>query len=228
MKAPTKAIVLAAGRGERMRPLTDSTPKPLLPVGGKPLIRWHLDALARAGVRDIVINLSWLGSQISAALGDGREIGLRIRYSEEGSPPLETGGGIFKALPFLGPEPFLVVNGDVWCDFDFTSLRLEPGADARIVLVPNPPQHPRGDFALDGDAVVENERDRATYSGIGVYRPEFFAGCEPGRFPLAPLLRRAIAAKRLKGELYGGRWHDIGTPERLATLDRELRSAGVQ
>jgi MurNAc alpha-1-phosphate uridylyltransferase len=217
-----KAMVLAAGKGERMRPITDRIPKPLVPVAGKPLITYHLEALARAGVKDVVINLSHLGAQIPAALGDGSRFGLRIEYSDEGPVPFETGGGIFNALPLLGPAPFIVVNGDVWTDFDFSALALDPGADARLVLVPNPPHVARGDFGLDGDAVIESDRDRFTYSGIGVYSPEFFEGCTPGKFPLLPLLKRAIAAGRLRGQVYRGAWSDIGTPERLATLEREI------
>ncbi len=220
-----KAMLLAAGRGERMRPLTDHTAKPLLPVGGKPLIAWHLGALARAGVRDVIINLSWLGSQIRAALGDGQQFGVQIRYSEEGSPPLETGGGILHALPLLGPQPFLVVNGDTFTDIDLgalNSMSLSPAADALLVLVPNPPQHPEGDFMLDGDSVVDRDGPRLTYSGIGVFSPALFAGCTAVRFPLLPLLQRAIAAGRLKGQRHDGRWCDIGTAERLAALDREL------
>jgi MurNAc alpha-1-phosphate uridylyltransferase len=220
-----KAIVLAAGRGERMRPITDRMPKPLVPVAGKPLIAYHLEALARAGVHDVVINLSHLGAQIPAALGDGSRFGVRIQYSDEGPVPFETGGGIFNALPLLGPAPFIVVNGDIWTDFDFSGLALDPGADARLVLVPNPPHVARGDFGLEGDYVIESDRDRFTYSGIGVYSPEFFAGCEPGKFPLLPLLKRAIAARRLRGQVYRGEWSDIGTPERLALLEQQLRSS---
>jgi N-acetyl-alpha-D-muramate 1-phosphate uridylyltransferase len=219
-----KAIVLAAGRGERMRPITDRIPKPLVPVAGKPLIAYHLEALARAGVRDIVINLSHLGAQIPAALGDGSRFGVRIQYSDEGPVAFETGGGIFNALPLLGPAPFIVVNGDIWTDFDFSALALDPGADARLVLVPNPPHVARGDFGLDGDFIIESDRDRFTYSGIGVYSPEFFAGCQPGKFPLLPLLKRAIAARRLRGQVYRGEWSDIGTPERLAQLEEQLRT----
>lgn len=217
-----KAIVLAAGRGERMRPLTDELPKPLLEVGGKPLIRYHLEALARAGIEEVVINLAWLGCRLREALGE-RAAGLPIRYSDEGPVALETGGGIFRALEWLGPGPFLVVNGDIWTDYDFARLALDERSLARIVLVPNPPQHPRGDFGFDGRNVDESTPERYTYSGIGLYRPEFFAGCAPGRFPLLPLLRRAIAAGRLRGEVHRGRWYDIGTPERLAALDAELR-----
>ena len=217
-----KAIVLAAGRGERMRPLTDTTPKPLLPVAGKPLIGYHLEALARAGIRDVVINLSWLGSCIRDALGDGGAYGVRITYSDEGPVALETGGGIFNALPLLGSGPFLVVNGDIWTDVDFSCLILEPDALARLVLVVNPPQHPRGDFGLEGDFIVERETDRFTYSGVGIYRPEFFAGCTPGKFPLLPLLKRAIAARQLRGQLHRGDWSDVGTPERLAALESRV------
>jgi N-acetyl-alpha-D-muramate 1-phosphate uridylyltransferase len=220
-----KAMVLAAGRGERMRPLTDTIPKVLLEAGGRPLIGYLLAALARAGIRDVVINLSWLGGRIRAALGTGTEYGVRIVYSDEGPVALETAGGIFHALPLLGAEPFLVVNGDVWTDFDFGSLALDSRAHARIVLVPNASHHPRGDFGLEGNSVVHGETERYTYSGIGLYRPEFFAGCKPGRFPLLPLLRRAIDAHRLRGQLYRGAWIDIGSPERLAELDARLRRA---
>ena len=243
-----KAMILAAGRGERMRPLTDRLPKPLLEVGGRSLIEWHLLALARAGITDIVVNLSWQGERIPAALGDGARLGVRLRYSDEGPVALETGGGIFRALPLLGSGPFLVVNGDVWTDFDFAQ-RPVPDADAfaALVMVPNPPQHPRGDFALrprlaaGGDAeapladvitdpaVLEaaDAPPRHTYSGIGVFRPEFFEGCVDGRFPLLPLLRRAGAAGRLRGRLYQGLWSDVGTPERLRDLDDRLAGGAL-
>jgi N-acetyl-alpha-D-muramate 1-phosphate uridylyltransferase len=221
-----KAMLLAAGRGERMRPLTDHTPKPLLLAGGKPLIVWHLEALARAGVGDVIINLSWLGPQIRAVLADGRNFGLRIHYSEEGSPPLETGGSIFHALPVLGPEPFLVVNGDTFTDIDLGALRLSAAADARLVLVPNPPQHPKGDFDLDGETVVDREPRPFTYSGIGVFSPALFTGCTAGGFPLLPLFQRASAAGRLHGQRHDGLWRDIGTPARLAALDQELAQKG--
>jgi len=218
-------MVLAAGRGERMRPITDTLPKPLVPVAGKPLIAYHLERLARAGIKDVVINLSWLGDRIRAALGDGRrDYGLSITYSEEGPVPLETGGGIFKALPLLGTGPFLVVNGDTWSDIDYAHLALEDGAHGRIVLVQNPTHNSRGDFGLEGDVVVDRDVDRFTYSGVGVYRPEFFTGCSPGRFPMLPLLKRAIAARLLRGELHRGEWCDVGTPERLAALDAEVRA----
>jgi N-acetyl-alpha-D-muramate 1-phosphate uridylyltransferase len=213
-----RAMLLAAGRGERMRPLTDATPKPLLMVRGKPLIVHHLERLARCGVRDVVINVAWLGDRIRAALGDGAAFGVSIRYSEEGAQALETGGGIFQALPWLGSEPFLVVNGDVFTDFDFAALSIGPEAWAHLLLVPNPAQHPQGDFALEDGRVVEAGAARWTYSGIGLYRAALFEGCRPGRFPLLPLLRRAIAAGRLSGQIYHGAWSDVGTVERLAAL----------
>jgi N-acetyl-alpha-D-muramate 1-phosphate uridylyltransferase len=227
---PRNAMLLAAGRGERLRPITDTVPKPLVQIAGQPLIGYHLEALARAEVSQVVINLSWLGEKIRAALGDGRRYGVRIAYSEEGPVPLETGGGIYRALPLLGPEPFLVVNSDVWTNMDFSRVpTLEEGADACLMLAPNPPQHPRGDFGLEGDLVVERDTDRFTYTGIGLYRAQFFAGCAPGRFPLLPLLKRAIAARRLRGEVYRGEWLDIGSPERLAWLDaRERAARGAQ
>jgi MurNAc alpha-1-phosphate uridylyltransferase len=217
-----KAMLLAAGRGERMRPLTDSVPKPLVPVGGRALIVWHLLALARAGIREVVINLSWLGAQLRDALGDGSKFGVSIAWSDEGPVPLETGGGIFRALRLLGPDPFLVVNADIWTDIDFGRLGLEPEAHAHLVLIPNPPHHPRGDFGLEGDRVVNRETGRLTYTGVGVYRLEFFAGCAEGRFPLLPLLNRAIAAGRARGEVHRGQWCDVGTAERLASLSARL------
>ncbi len=226
-----KAMVLAAGRGERLRPITDTLPKPLVTVGGKPLIVHHLEALTRAGIREVVINLSWLPDRIREALGTGSGYGVSITYSDEGPTPLETGGGIFNALPLLGPEPFLVVNGDTWTDIDLAALAARAdrdsraGALARLVLVPNPVQHPRGDFGLDGEAIVERERDRYTYSGIGLFRPALFEGCTAGKFPLLPVLRRAIAAGRLRGQLHAGELNDVGTPERLARLQARV---GVQ
>jgi len=220
-----KAMVLAAGRGERMRPITDRIPKPLVPVAGKPLIGYHLEALARAGVRDVVINLAYRGAQIREALGNGEAYGVRIQYSEEGPDPIETGGGIFKALPLLGDDPFLVVNGDVWTDFDFAWMpELAAGADAHLVMVPNPAHVAKGDFGVEDGFVVQRETDRFTYSGLGVYTARFFAGCQPGKFPLKPLLVRAIEARRLTGQVYRGVWIDIGTPQRLAELEAELRS----
>lgn len=222
---PRRAMLLAAGRGERLRPITDTLPKPLVEIAGKPLIVYHLEALARAEIRDVVINVSWLGEKIRGALGDGGRFGVRIAYSEEGPVPLETGGGIHRALPLLGAGPFLVVNADVWTDMDFSRVAaLEEDADARLVLAPNPPHHPRGDFGLEGAFVVEREAGRCTYTGIGMYRPELFQGCEPGKFPLLPLLRCAIAARRLRGEIYRGEWLDIGSPDRLAWLDARERA----
>jgi len=224
-----KAMVLAAGRGERMRPLTDREPKPLLRVGGKRLIEYHLERLAAGGFHDVVINTAWLGDLIEAALGDGERYGLSITYSHERPEALETGGGIFHALPLLGSGPFLLVNGDVWTDIDFGALRrpLPRDALAHLVLVPNPPQHPRGDFVLDGARIAEGEGPRYTYSGIGIYTPEFFAGSIPGRFPLLPLLKRAIAQRALGGELHAGEWYDIGTIERLDALDARLSRVAI-
>ena len=214
-----KAMVLAAGRGERLRPLTDRTPKPLLVVRGKPLIVWHLEALARAGVGEVVINLSWRGALLRGALGNGARYGLQIQYSEESAGALEVGGGIFQALPLLGAAPFIVVNGDTFTDLDFARLAIAPDALAHLLLVPNPPHHPQGDFALHEGAVVAAGEPRLTYAGIGIFRPELFARCVAGRFPLLPLLREAIAARRLTGERFDGAWADVGTAERLAGLN---------
>jgi MurNAc alpha-1-phosphate uridylyltransferase len=215
-------MILAAGRGERMRPLTDTTPKPLLRVRGKPLIERHLERLAAAGLVEVVINLAWLGPMIRATLGDGSRFGVTIRYSEESPQALEPAGGIFRALPLLGAEPFLVVNGDILTDYPFAQLTLAEGRDAHLVLVPNPPQHPRGDFGLVEGAAVAAAAERFTYSGIAVLRPEFFAGCEDGTFPLKPLLLRAMAAGRCSAELYRGGWEDVGTPARLEALNRPM------
>jgi MurNAc alpha-1-phosphate uridylyltransferase len=221
-------MVLAAGRGERMRPLTLERPKPLLEVGGLPLIVHHLHALAMAGFRDVVVNLSWLGSQIRSVLGDGSRYNVRLAYSDEGPEPLETGGGIFRALPLLGPAPFLVLNGDVWTDYPYAKLResLRTADLAHLVLVPNPAHNPSGDFVLRTGRIVEEPGDRLTFSGVGVYRPELFAGCEDGIFKLAPLLRKAARDGRVSGELHDGEWLDIGTPQRLAELDQRLRRDG--
>lgn len=216
-----KAMVLAAGRGERLRPFTDTVPKPLIEVGGRPLIAWHLAALARAGFRDVVVNLSWLAQKLRTALGDGRDFGLTLHYLDEGPVALETGGGILNALPLLGPAPFLVVSADIFTDLDFARLSLEPAALAHLVLVPNPAHHPRGDFGLEGDRVVLSE-ERLTYGNVGIYRPEFFEGCTPGRFPLVEPLKRAITRGAVRGELFSGRWSDVGTPGRLSELNRRL------
>jgi len=222
-------MILAAGRGERMRPLTDVTPKPLLPVAGKPLIVWHLERLARAGFREIVINHAHLGDQIEALLGKGDAWGVNIRYSPEPPGALETAGGIANALPMLanelGDAPFLVVNGDIFCDWDFARARTGSLDLAHLVLVDNPPQHPTGDFTLDTGKVGTGETARLTFSGIGLYRPALFAGIVPGQpAKLAPLLREAIDAGRISGEHHRGEWEDVGTPQRLAALDAKIRA----
>ncbi|MCO7514128.1 nucleotidyltransferase family protein [Pseudomonas guariconensis] len=216
-----KAMILAAGKGERMRPLTLHTPKPLVPVAGQPLIEYHLRALARAGFTEVVINHAWLGQQIEDHLGDGSRFGLSIRYSPEGEP-LETGGGIFKALPLLGTAPFLLVNGDIWTDYDFTRLRTPLEGLAHLVLVDNPGHHGRGDFRLEGERVLDGDEaaDTLTFSGISVLAPALFEGCQPGAFKLAPLLRKAMGEGRVSGEHYRGRWVDVGTLERLAEAER--------
>jgi MurNAc alpha-1-phosphate uridylyltransferase len=217
-----KAIILAAGRGERMRPLTEITPKPLLRAGGQCLIEYHLHALARAGVHEIVINHSWLGQQIVDYLGDGQRYGVRIVYSAEGEPPLETAGGIIQALPLLGDAPFILVNADVWTDYDFSQLPHTLRGKAHLVLVDNPAHHPEGDFALQSHS-VRNAGNKLTYSGIGVYSPALFADLPAGVRPLAPLLRAAIEREEISGEWYRGQWWDIGTPERLQQLDQFLQ-----
>jgi MurNAc alpha-1-phosphate uridylyltransferase len=227
---PLVAMILAAGRGERLRPLTDTTPKPLLRVHEQPLIERHIVGLARAGIRRIVINLAWLGAQIREYLGDGARYGISIVYSEEQPRALETAGGIFRALPHLAPGPFAVINGDIYTNFPFETLVIASGWDAHLVLVPNPPQHPQGDFGLEQglavappmDVAAAADKGRYTFSGIAVYRPEFFAGCTDGEFPLKPLLVRCMAAKRCSAEVYSGRWEDVGTPQRLAALNAEL------
>ena len=223
---PVRAMILAAGRGERMRPLTDTCPKPLLPVAGKPLIHYHLDALARSGIRDVVINHAHLGAMLEQALGEGDRWGVRIRYSPEPPGALETGGGIFRALPLLGPGPFLVVNGDVWTDYDYAGARIAQDMQAHLLLVENPPHHPRGDFMLQEGRVLAGEGRRLTFSGIGIYRPALFSGVRGGAFPLAPLLRQAMERGRVSGERLPGRWVDVGTPARLQALDGMLSGAG--
>ena len=218
-----KAMILAAGRGERMRPLTDHTPKPLLPICGKPLIEYHIEGLVRTGIHELVINHAHLGSMLEARLGDGTRWGVSIQYSPE-NPVLETGGGIFNALPLLGEDPFIVVNGDIWCDFDFSRLSLPANHLAHLVMVDNPPHHPNGDFVLHDGEVGEGGGDgRLTFSGIGLYHPFLFAGCRGGAFPLAPLLRDAMRHHQVSGEHHQGKWIDVGTPERLAELERLLK-----
>lgn len=226
------ALIFAAGLGERMRPLTDHTPKPLLKVQGKPLIVWHLEKLAAIDVHYVVINTSHLADQFPETLGDGSRWGLRIRYAYEGPTPLETGGGMLNTLPLLGAEPFIVVSGDVWTDADFGTLPSEPSGVAHLLMVDNQPHHPQGDFALDEHGVLHAEgTPRLTYSGIGVYRREFLDGWEslvgyqpdadhkPPRFKVRPLMEAAMARHAVTGSHYRGTWTDVGTPERLAALN---------
>ncbi len=220
LERPRIAMILAAGRGERMRPLTDTTPKPLLKVHGRSLIEHHVIALARASITSIVVNLWWLGDQIRATLGDGGRYGVTIGYSEEQPQPLETAGGIFRALPLLGAGPIAVVNGDVFTDYPFERLQIGPDQDAHLILVNNPPHHAAGDFGLEGKSVIARAARQFTFSGIAVYRRSFFEGCTDGAFPLKPLLLRSMAAGRCSGEWYEGLWEDVGTPERLAALNR--------
>jgi N-acetyl-alpha-D-muramate 1-phosphate uridylyltransferase len=253
-----KALIFAAGLGERMRPLTDTTPKPLLHAGGKPLIVWHLEKLAAIGIRDVVINTSWLAEQFPQALGDGRDFGLRLHYSYEGPTPLETGGGMWNALEWLREPgvphaPFIAINGDIWTDYDFAHLPPSPSGAAHLLLVDNPEHHPKGDFSLMHDGGLRSEAppeievarlgdpgERLTFAGIGVYRPSMFddwrriigdapgASDTPPRFKLAPLLRAAMTHHangpftRVSGEHHRGRWTDVGTPQRLSTLNAEL------
>jgi MurNAc alpha-1-phosphate uridylyltransferase len=225
-----RAMILAAGRGERMRPLTDSTPKVMLEAGGRPLIEWHLDKLRQAGVERVVINHAWLGEQIPRHLGDGARFGLEILYSAE-QEALESAGGIANALPLIGEHPFMVVNGDVFTDLDFATLaprvqQLDPNQrSAHLVLIANPEHNPQGDFAMSGDLVQAEGVRRLTFSGIGAYHPALFAGLVRGeRARLAPLLRAAMGRDMVSGERYDGLWVDVGTPQRLADLDRLLRS----
>ena len=230
-----KALIFAAGLGERMRPLTNHTPKPLLIVGGKPLIVWHLEKLAAIGVRDVVINTSWLAGEFPEKLGDDERWGLRLHFVYEGPTPLETGGGMWNALPLLDDEPFIAVNGDIWTDYDFARLPRELKGDAHLVLVDNPEHHPGGDFALlEGNRIASDSNPKLTFSGIGVYRPALFddwraiignapdADETPPRFKLAPLLRAAMTRGAVTGEHHRGQWTDVGTPGRLAWLDSEL------
>jgi len=221
-------MILAAGRGERMRPLTDVTPKPLLKAGGKPLIVWHIERLARAGFTELVVNHAHLGEKIEAVLGNGSRFGVSIRYSHE-IEALETAGGIANAMPLLGPEPFLVVNGDIFCDYDFTALPRELGElSAWLVLVDNPDHHPDGDFALRNGKVLNGGEHKLTFSGIGIYRPELFAAIARGtKASLAPLLREQMTAGRVGGEHHCGLWLDVGTPQRLRELDQMLQNTSM-
>lgn len=229
-----KAMILAAGLGTRMRPLTDHVPKPLLEVGGKPLIVWHIEALVRAGITELVINTAWLGEKLQAALGDGHQFGAQIEWSHEGEP-LETAGGLIKALPLLGDAPFVVVNGDIWLRYPISGLRERFAGmtqSAHLVLVDNPEHNPGGDFSLDADRVtmgttlrvVREGEHRYTFSGLSVLHPRLFSGLAEGKRPLAPLLREAMAAKQVTGEYFPGPWVDVGTPARLAELDEQIRS----
>lgn len=228
-----RAMILAAGRGERMRPLTDHTPKPLLSVGGKPLIQWHIERLVNSGIVDIVINHAWLGEKIEAALGDGRALGAHLHYSAE-SIALETAGGIANALPLLGDQPFLVINGDVWCDWPIDTAQSHAhqmqalGCTAWLLLVDNPPHHPEGDFYLSTSTHVmlegsSSQQKKLTFAGVGIYSPSLFQALprqQPA--PLAPLLRKAMSDHHVIGTHYNGRWVDVGTPQRLADLDQRI------
>jgi len=217
------ALIFAAGRGERMRPLTDTMPKPLLAVGGKCLIEYHLEALAGAGVREVVINTSHLAEQFHAVLGDGARWGLRIQYSYEGPQPLETGGGMLRALPLLSTDkPFIAVNADIFCNVDFSTLPHEPSGLAHLLMVDNPPQHPQGDFVLRDGLLRDEPAPRLTFAGIGVYRRELVATHAPGIFSIVPPLRAAMADARVSGEHFRGMWADVGTPQRLADLEAQL------
>jgi MurNAc alpha-1-phosphate uridylyltransferase len=216
-----KAMILAAGRGERMRPLTDDCPKPLLKVAGKRLIEYHLENLQRAGVQDVVINHAWLGEQFVSCLGDGRRYGLNIHYSNEGEQALETAGGIIHALPLLGASPFILVNGDIWTDYEFANLPKVIDRLIHIVLVNNPSHHPHGDFDLTSSNSVIDQR-KFTYSGIGIYNPEIFTKLKSGIQPLAPIIREMIVAQQVSGEYYAGMWTDVGTPDRLHALQEHL------
>lgn len=213
------AMLLAAGRGERLRPLTETMPKALVEVRGRSLLERHLDALSAAGVDTVVINLGWLGDNIAERVGSGRDYGLNVIYSPEGDNILETGGGIHRALPLLGRDPFLVVNADVFTDMPVPPAELAPADTGHLVLVPRPAHKEHGDFDLRDGRIRESDNATYTFSGVAVYRPEFFARCEPGRFPLAPMLRAAAREDRLAGSLYEGMWEDVGTPERLAELN---------
>jgi len=218
-----KAMILAAGRGERMRPLTDTTPKPLLMVGDYRLIEYHLFNLAAAGFRDVVINVAWLGQQIIDVIGNGEKYNLNIDYSNEGEHALETGGGIYNALPLLGDDPFLVVNGDIWSDYPYEKLRsLKLKDKAHLVLVNNPEHNTQGDFSIVNDRLVNATDERFTFSGIGVYSKDFFDNSMNGKFPLAPMIREYIAEDKISAELYQGKWLDIGTPQRLEGLKKTL------
>jgi len=219
-----RAMILAAGRGERLRPLTDETPKALIEVGGQSLLERHLDNVRSAGIKTVVINLGWLGDKIVERVGSGSRYGLEVVYSDEGDDILETGGGIHKALPMLGSEPFLVVNADIYTDMPVPSVKLHDEHLGHLVMVPTPGYRESGDFDIDAGLICNGEKAAYTFSGVAIYRAEFFSGCEAGRFPLAPMLREATDSKQLSGSLYEGLWADVGTPERLAALEASLRA----
>lgn len=219
-----KAMILAAGRGERMRPLTDSLPKPLLKVGGKMLIEYHLEKLKAAQVTDVVINHAWLGEKIEQALGDGSRYGLNITYSAE-KEALETAGGIVNALPLLGTKPFIVINGDIFCDVDFSTLMTPITGLAHLIMVDNPAHNPEGDFSLAASGYVnQTGENKLTFSGVGIYHPDLFKNKANGKLALAPVLREAMDKHFVSGSYYQGMWHDIGTPERLTELDLYLKN----
>lgn len=224
MSAVRAAMILAAGRGERMRPFTDNHPKPLAKIGGKSLIEYHVERLAAAGVGRVVINLAWLGSQIREALGDGKRYGVQILYSDEGDRALDTGGGIFQALPLLGADPFWVVSADLWTEFrpPHPTTILAPNDLAHLIMVENPVFHPRGDFCLESSRVTETRGTRLTYASIAILHPELFAGCRPGVFSVVPLLLDAMRRGRVGGELFEGEWHNVGTLAQLQSLDGGL------
>ena len=217
-----RAMILAAGRGERLRPLTDETPKSLVEVGGRSLLERHLDHVKAAGIKTVVINLGWLGDRIVERVGSGRRHGLEVIYSQEGDNILETGGGIFKALPTLGDGPFVVINADIFTDMPVPEVTLADDQLGHLVMVPSPEYRAGGDFDIEDGLIRNSSEQSLTFSGVAIYRPQLFDGCEPGRFPLAPLLRAAAADGRLSGSLYEGLWADIGTPERLEALRAAL------
>lgn len=217
-----RAMILAAGRGERLRPLTDEIPKSLVEVGGQSLLERHLENVRTAGIRTVVINLGWLGDKIVERVGSGSQYGLEVVYSQEGEDILETGGGIHKALPMLGSEPFLVVNADIYTDMPVPDVELGDEHLGHLVMVPTPDYRDNGDFDIDAGLIRNGEHAVQTFSGVAVYRPGFFDGCEAGRFPLAPMLREAADRGQLSGSLYEGLWADVGTPQRLAALETTL------
>ncbi len=224
--APKAAMILAAGRGERMRPFTDVHPKPLATIAGKSLIEYHVDRLVAAGVERIVINVAWLGSQIREALGDGSRYRVEIFYSDEGSTALDTGGGIFRALPALGSDPFWVVSADLWTEYALSDPQstLRQGDLAHLVMVANPDFHPKGDFCLQNGRVTETDGTRLTYGSMAILHPQLFHQCRPGVFSVVPLLIDAMRAGRVGGEVFSGIWHNVGTMAQLQSLDREMRA----